>query len=82
MTILNTHIDYIRGLLAKGGPDPEDYEALDQWNAEMARRDKAGSLPEEEKQALVECLGDALSLETMQGFAFRKPHGYAGDFVS
>jgi len=25
-------------------------------------------------------LGEALSAETMQGFAFRKPHGYAGDY--
>lgn len=80
MITRNPHIDYIRLLTAKGGPDPEDYAALDRWNAEMARRAAAGEISGEEKQALVDSLGDALSSETMQGFAYRKPHGYPGYF--
>jgi extracellular factor (EF) 3-hydroxypalmitic acid methyl ester biosynthesis protein len=29
---------------------------------------------------LRQAFGEALSVETMQGFAFHKPHGYAGDY--
>lgn len=40
----------------------------------------SGTLPEEAVQAFRQCLGEALSTNTLQGWAFQKPHGYAGDF--
>ena len=40
----------------------------------------SGSLPQEAVDAFRQCLGEALSTNTLQGWAFQKPHGYAGDF--
>ena len=38
------------------------------------------NISSEEKIQLKEAFGKAMSAETLQGFAFTKPHGYAGDY--
>jgi SAM-dependent methyltransferase len=78
--LTKTHFSFISDLIAKGGPDPEDYAELDQWNLELRALAEEGKVTEEDRQQMVELMGDALSTETMQGFAYHKPHGYAGDF--
>lgn len=72
-------IDYIRHLVAKGGPSEEDDGDFNAW---MARTHAltGGKLTEAENDELRQVFGTALSLQTMQGFIFTKPHGYAGDF--
>ena len=40
----------------------------------------SGLLPEEAVNAFRFFMGDALSTETLQGWAYHKPHGYPGDF--
>lgn len=74
------HQDYVCYLVSKGGPDPTDYTDLDAWISEVANQSRSGILNAEDKENLVACFGEAFSAETMQGFAYRKPHGYAGDF--
>ncbi|MCB1065264.1 MAG: class I SAM-dependent methyltransferase [Verrucomicrobiae bacterium] len=39
-----------------------------------------GEVGKDEKGAIHDAFGKALSTDTMQGFALAKPHGYAGDF--
>ena len=74
------HCEYASCLAAKGGPDPEDYAELDAWVAEIGDNLRHGRFSRDEMARLIEAFGEAFSVETMQGFAFRKPHGYAGDF--
>ena len=78
--IIDGHLEFLHSLMERGGPEPRDYYELDAWIAEVADQLKAGRLRDDDISRLVEGFGDAFSTETMQGFAFRKPHGYAGDF--
>ncbi len=71
---------FISHLSEKGGPAPSDYLMLNtllQWFS----GDKCKStLSDEQFQRVREAFGDALSPETIQGWAYHKPLGYAGDF--
>jgi hypothetical protein len=80
MDTKSKHFEFIRALVAKGGPDPEDYESLNLWNVQMKKWAEEGDVNNQDIECLVDIMGDAMSTDKMQGFAFRKPHGYAGDF--
>ena len=58
----------------------EDFYDLDAWIAEIAEQSRSGSLSSADLSRLREVLGEAISVETMQGLVFHKPHGYAGDY--
>lgn len=73
-------IDYIRRLVAQGGPREEDDGEFNAWMARAHAFAVAGQLLEQDKTKLLEAFGAAMSPLTMQGFAVNKPHGYAGDF--
>lgn len=73
-------IDYIRRLVAQGGPREEDDNELNAWMARAHAFSVAGQLLERDKAKLLDAFGTAMSPLTMQGFALNKPHGYAGDF--
>ncbi len=77
---MSHHKKFLTALVAKGGPCPEEYYDLDAWIIEVSEQVKTGVLKKEELCEIVQLFGEAFSAETMQGFAFRKPHGYAGDF--
>lgn len=77
---MHHHRQFIEQLVAKGGPEPEDYQVLDEWVSRVHNEVATGLVSESELLALRDSFGDALSPATMQGFALRKPHGYAGDF--
>ncbi len=70
--------DAVRAMVLKGGPDIEDYAYLDAVlrSVHLERSTPTAVV----QQALQRTLADVLSADTMQGFALRKPHGYAGDF--
>ena len=73
-------VAYIDHLVRKGGPDPADYPELCA-RLELAYAARlAGELSETDVAGIREALAPALCPETMQGFAYTKPHGYAGDF--
>lgn len=74
------HKEYLQELIKKGGPTPDDYYDLDAWIIEISDWVKTKQISKNELQELIKLFGDAFSTETMQGFAFQKPHGYAGDF--
>lgn len=80
LTKMDMHIEFLQRLVDKGGPDAEDFYDLDAWIAEIAEQARKGNLTPYDLQLLRNALGDALSVETMQGFVFQKPHGYAGDY--
>ena len=74
------HREFIEQLVARGGPRPDEYAALDEWVRRVYGQFIRGAISEPEVADLRKCFGDALSPSTMFGFALRKPHGYAGDF--
>jgi len=77
---MDEHVAYIEKLVAEGGPDPSEYEALNQRIIEISDRRRDGDVTAQEIKALRQAFGQALSTETLQGFAFRKPYGYPGDY--
>lgn len=77
---MNTDFHYIQELVAKGGPDPADYDGLNAWFAAVHARILQGEQPPGEAQALRAAFGDAMSPMTLQGLVCAHPHGYAGDF--
>ena len=76
----DTDIGYIRRLVAQGGPREEDDNELSAWMARAYAFAIADQLSEQDKTEVLNAFGEAMSLQTMQGFALNKPHGYAGDF--
>ena len=74
------HIKFVRYLIDKGGPEESDYSDLDSWIIEVSHQIKDGRLLKEQLAQIQDEFGDAFSRETMQGFAFQKPHGYSGDY--
>jgi extracellular factor (EF) 3-hydroxypalmitic acid methyl ester biosynthesis protein len=77
---LELHTDLIRRLVAKGGPNREEYAILDAWIANIYRMIESGQISRDNIPALRAAFGEAFSSSTIQGFAFSKPHGYAGDY--
>lgn len=74
------HLKFIRYLINKGGPEDNDYADLDSWLIDVSEQSKDGRLLKNQITQLQDEFGDAFSCETMQGFAYQKPHGYAGDY--
>lgn len=77
---MDMHIEFLQRLVDKGGPDAEDFYDLDAWIAEIAEHARKGNLQPDDLKHLRDVLGEAFTVETMQGFVFQKPHGYAGDY--
>lgn len=77
---MDHHFNYLENLVEKGGPDIQDFNCLNAWIAEIAEHTRNGVLPAGDLKRLRNVPGDAISVETMQGFVFQKPHGYAGDY--
>jgi SAM-dependent methyltransferase len=66
--------------IKSGGPAESDYDELTNiWNSLHFETDETnpGSVT---RDKLVHLFGDEFLDETIQGFGYRKPHGYAGDF--
>ena len=74
------HIAFIKELVAKGGPDSSEYQEFTDWLETVSNELKDGTLSEEGLQLLRNEMGEALSILTLQGFVFNKPHGYPGDY--
>lgn len=73
-------IEYLSALVDQGGPLPEDYPQLNGWIDDIAIKRRSGLISMEDTKKVIEVLGEAMTPITMQGFAYHKPHGYAGDF--
>ena len=74
-----TH-EFIGYLSKKGGPDPGDYLMLNTLLDNFSGDKSQGVASDKQLQELREAFGEGLSPETIQGWAYHKPLGYAGDF--
>jgi len=61
-------------IINRGGPEVSEYEYL-----KKVPKDLSNSTLEEQHE-VYELLAPLLTVESMLGFTFQKPHGYAGDF--
>ena len=77
--IHETH-EFIAYLSEKGGPDPSDYLMLNTLLHYFSEDKSKSIVSENQLQEIREAFGEALSPETIQGWAYQKPLGYAGDF--
>jgi SAM-dependent methyltransferase len=72
---LDDAVVFVSDLVARGGPARDEYPIID------ALMRLLPALSAEDVNRLRDAFGDAVyTSETMQGFAFTKPHGYAGDY--
>ncbi len=79
-TIVQTTGNFIRNLTQKGGPDQTDYPFLDSIFQQFSQTTVQESLSKQQQASIYEAFGAALSPQTIQGWAYHKPLGYAGDF--
>jgi extracellular factor (EF) 3-hydroxypalmitic acid methyl ester biosynthesis protein len=71
---------YIRDLVRRGGPCPDEYDKLSAWYVTVMTRYYAGEIADNHISSLREAFGESFTPRTMQGFVVTKPHGYHGDF--
>jgi len=78
MDVAKSMLEYeerIREIFSRGGPEPSEYEFLTNVPKESSQ------ITLEEQSKIYDFLSPLLnSLDCMIGFAFQKPHGYAGDY--
>lgn len=77
---MKRYFAFVERMVAEGGPTPAEYGLFTDWLQGLATKLRDGKLAKQDVQRLRAAFGDALSTETLQGFAFTKPHGYPGDF--
>ncbi len=78
--LLNEDIGFVTGFVNKTGPEPSEYDLFLKRTVSIAKRFKAKTYGKTELKLLSEAFGESLSLRTLQGQIFRKPHGYNGDY--
>lgn len=72
--------EYLEDLCRSGGPERQQYESLSRLIDDAQREIECGSITCEDMSLVLDGLGRPFSVETLQGLALRKPHGYAGDY--
>lgn len=86
--VLNTAIDYIKQVIEEGGPNPSGYRDLarsfeilhkNEFVIQNGLSNRIAFIPEF-KEVLEKHWRIFRTSATMQGFAYIKPNGYAGDF--
>ncbi len=71
---------FISSLSKKGGPAPSDYLMLNSLLQCFSSETSQSLLSHDQFGQLRDAFGESLSPETIQGWAYHKPLGYAGDF--
>jgi len=71
---------FVRDMVGRGGPKFTEHEELTTWIRLFDSAKHQGLVTAADEMEVFAAFGDAFSLDTVQGFAFRKPYGYSGDF--
>lgn len=64
----------------QGGPAEHEYDGLTELLRDLHGGLEREVITREQTRSLIHAIGDDGLAATMQGWAYRKPHGYAGDF--
>jgi len=71
---------YIAAMVSRGGPQSSEYGEITNWIACFDAAKRAGRVTAEQECHVMSSFGEAVSLDTVQGFVYQRPHGYAGDY--
>ncbi len=77
---IEERIKFIEEMVERGGPALDESESFRNWLNQVEADLKSGAITLQDLQKLRSALGDVLSLDTLYGHTFQKPHGYAGDY--
>jgi hypothetical protein len=77
---MDKYLSYAKAMVERGGPRPHEYLEIDAWILQVYSSLDSGDLPKDFIAELRQTLAPVLSPVTMFGLAWRKLHGYAGDF--
>lgn len=69
-------MEYLKELIEKGGPEEPEFQVLTETVKNMSLHPEIDKL----KASIVKNFDCIFSENSMLGFSFQKPHGYAGDF--
>ena len=78
--VLERHEQQFRRWVDKGGPEPHEYPALTAFFHEVHDCLERGLYSREDVHDLIRILSEEDLRDTIHGFSFLKPHGYAGDY--
>ena len=76
-----SHVEYVREVVANGGPDEGQYAEHLHWYSVLNHQIETGRISGEQRDHLRSLFADAYTVETMHGHAYAKPFGYAGDYL-
>lgn len=71
---------YVHDLVVRGGPLESEYGEFTRRVREFDKAKRDGLVAKEDEQAVLDAFGDAVSVDTIQGFTAQRPHGYWGDY--
>ena len=77
---LEPFLEYLKELVKKGGPDPSEYSRLTYVIEGLFQYFHSEILTSNHFESIKQIFGNAQSPGTIQGLAFHKLRGYAGDF--
>ena len=72
--------NYLMSLVERGGPEPSEYVELNDYYSYINPMLKEGKISRAQIRELWAACGEAFSEDTLQGFVYKNPHGYRGDY--
>jgi len=73
-------IQKLMRFIEAGGPEESEYQELTHVWDSLSLENRKKSPDVSTKDNLIDLFGEEFLNQTIQGFGYRKPHGYAGDF--
>jgi extracellular factor (EF) 3-hydroxypalmitic acid methyl ester biosynthesis protein len=74
------HVAFLSDIIRSGGPYRSDWPQIDEWIQCLFSAVDRGEIGSDAHNKIRLAMGPVLDPSTMFGWAYRKPHGYAGDF--
>ncbi|MCE7062214.1 class I SAM-dependent methyltransferase [Dyadobacter sp. CY343] len=79
--IQSQSISLLHEMVARGGPEPAEYPLLDQLMQQLYRMQQNGYISESQTAFLQSIFDEGFLANTIHGYVYRKPLGYAGDYA-
>ncbi|WP_031527401.1 class I SAM-dependent methyltransferase [Dyadobacter crusticola] len=74
-------VSMLRQMVANGGPEENDYPVIDEIMQQLYRMKQNGQIGKVETAFLQTIFNDEFLANTIHGYVYRKPLGYAGDYA-
>jgi len=77
---MTSPVNELQELVRVGGPELDQYDTLNHLFGQINNLECRGEFDQYGPDFKEDLMGRSLTVDTMQGFAFRKPYGRSGDF--